>query len=166
VIAMRQPRPYLSPQSHSRFNLLKFRLLLVAATLLTVFGSSGLQAMWAGMSDAELVEKSVLIVKATYIGSTQISVDKHGKVLKLGVLAVEETLKGDTQQMLLLHLPVLTGGPQRSDAILFRPGQKGLWFLKKSGLYEGSYLVDHPQRFIPVHYMNRRIGTLRKLLEQ
>lgn len=120
--------------------------------------------MWAGMTDAELVGASPLIVMATYIGSTQVTLQENGPALHLGVLEVNDTLKGNPQELVFLQLPASSGLLHKSDDIFFRPGQKGLWFLKKDGPHQGIYKIDHPQRFIPEQQLGNRIKPLLKLL--
>lgn len=116
------------------------------------------------MTDAELVEGSQLIVMATYIGSTQITLKEGGQTLHLGVLDVDDALKGNMQEVVFLQLPSASGQLHKSDDIFFRPGQKGLWFLKKDDRQQGIYKVDHPQRFIPEQQLGKRIAPLLKLL--
>ena len=124
------------------------------------------QAMWAGMTDAQLVKHSELVVQATYLDNTQIRINETDKTLNIGVLHVTDTLKGNKQAIILLHLPALQDGPRRSDEIFFRPGQKGLWFLNKAHQQNGLYKVEHPQRFIPEDRVKSRLESFRKLLEK
>ncbi len=150
--------PSLDAVSHVRFS---SRLLLL---FLALSGAGSVQAMWAGMSDAELVEASSLIVNAVYIGGADVSLKVDGEILHLGVLDVENTLKGNQQEVIYIQLPRLAGSMRKSDDIFFHRGQKGLWFLRKEAAKEGIYVIDHPQRFIPEEKVNSRMDLLRKLL--
>ncbi len=111
--------------------------------------SGNVQAMWVGLSQAELVENSELIVKATYIGESSVSLSSNAdaKTINFGVLKVSEVLKGDAVSVVLLRVPDSKSMLKRSDEIFFKPGQTGLWFLHRDKTYEGVYLADHPNRF-------------------
>lgn len=135
-----------------------------ALLLAALLWSAASQAMWAGMSDAELVKQSPLIVMATYLGSSQVMLPEAGQALHLGVLDVEDTLKGTRRELVFIQLPPANGLPQKSDDLFFRPGQKGLWFLKEDSQQQGLYKIDSPQRFIPEQQLAGRMATLRKLL--
>ena len=120
--------------------------------------------MWAGISDSQLINESNLIVKATYIGATTIGIDQNK--YHLGVLNIEDILKGDKQAVVFIHLPVRPKGfPQRSDEINFKKRQKGIWFLEKDLQHEGIYEINHPQRFIPETQYKNRLPALFKLLD-
>ena len=147
--------------SRTRFTnkpaLILFSIFMIA---LLPIGSS---AMWARMTDAELIKQSNLIVKATYIGSTTISVDK--KKLHLGVLHIEDTLKGNQQGVVFIRLGSTTKGfPKKSDEISFKLNQKGMWFLEKNIEQEGVYIINRPDRFIPEEQFKNRLPALFKLL--
>lgn len=137
----------------------------VRVLLLFVLTSAvSVQAMWVWLTDAELVENSQLIVMATYIGRTEVTLEKGGRVIYLGVLDVDDTLKGNRQEVVLLKLPLPEGIPHKSDDIFFHSGQKGLWFLRKDSQQAGIYLIDNPQRFVPEKKDDNRIDSLLKLL--
>lgn len=122
--------------------------------------------MWAGMSDQELIDSSQLIVIATYIGSTDISLLSDDKPQRIGILAIQETLKGSKQEVIFLYLSPSYGGPQRSDEFGFQAGQKGLWFLQKNDKNQNTFTIKHPQRFIPGDELDKRIDPIRRLLQQ
>jgi len=136
------------------------RVLLIFALTSAV----SVQAMWVWLTDAELVENSQLIVMATYIGRTEVSPEMGGSVLYLGVLDVDDTLKGSRHEVVLIKLPLPEGVPHKSDDIFFHAGQKGLWFLRKHSQQTGIYLIDNPQRFVPEKKLDSRIDSLLKLL--
>lgn len=138
--------------------------LLVLALLFFALTSAGnAQAMWVRMTDAELVESSQLIVVATYTGRAEVTFEEGGEVIYRGVLVVDDTLKGDRQDVVHILLSLPEGIPHKSDDIYFHKGQKGLWFLRKDGQHTGIYLIDNPQRFIPAR-ASGRIDSLIQLL--
>ena len=144
---------------HTRYYLAPLALLLAALT-----GTGSVQAMWAKMTDAEMVESSQLIVVATYIGKADVGLKVDDKILHLGVLDVSNTLKGNQQEVVFLQLPQSTSIFRRSDDIFFHPGQKGLWFLREVSQQKGIYVIDNPQRFVPEEKVDNRMDSLLKLL--
>lgn len=135
------------------------------ALLFTAFlGAASVQAMWVRMTDAELVERSHLIVTAIYIGNADIRLKADAEVLHLGVLDIDSTLKGPQRKVILLQLPRSQGQLRKSDDISFHPGQKGLWFLREDGQNKGLYVIDNPQRFVPQEKVAGRMESLLKLL--
>jgi len=137
--------------------------LLLTLFLISLLPNNSI-AMWAGMSDAELIEQSDLIVKATYIGSSTVILNKEK--LHLGVLNIEDTLKGDKQDVVFIRLSLRPKNfPQRSDEINFKAGQKGLWFIEKDAQRDGVYEIKHPQRFLPEQQFKSRLPALFKLLD-
>ena len=135
-----------------------------ALLLTTLVWATNTQAMSAGMSDESLIRHSQLIVKATYIGQSQVRLNETGNVLTLGVLNVDDTLKGNKQEVIFIQLPPVHG-PHKSDDIVFRSGQYGLWFLKENRPQQNIYSIDHLQRFIPEKQFGNRIPSLLKLLD-
>jgi len=128
-----------------------------------ISNSSYAIAMWAGIPDAQLV-KSPLIVKASYIGTTTLTLNK--KQLQLGVLKVTETLKGNKQDVVLIRLRIPpANSPRNSNEISFQLGQKGMWFLEHDNQSKGVYDIKHPLRFIPEQQFKRRLPALLKLLD-
>jgi len=138
--------------------LILFSIFMIA---LLPIGSS---AMWARMTDAELIKQSNIIIKATYIGSSTIRV--NNKELHLGVLHIEETLKGNQQGVVFIRLgSTAKGFPKRSDEISFKLNQKGMWFLEKNIEQEGVYIINRLDRFIPEEQFKNRLPALFKLLD-
>jgi len=137
---------------------------LLAFLLAALTGTASVQAMWARMTDAELVESSQLIVMATYVGKADVALNVGGEILHLGVLDVGNTLKGNQREVVFLQLPRLEGVLRKSDDIFFHPGQKGLWFLREVSQQEGIYVIDNPQRFVPKETVDNRMDSLLKLL--
>ncbi len=107
-------------------------------------------AAWAGMTDQELINQSDVIVKATFIGETIVSLPGMPKPSLLGVLKVEQVYKGESVDVILLSLPLRSPNVSVSTDILHTVGQNGLWFLRLSDGSKGIYLADHPQRVWPL----------------
>ena len=143
-------------------SLTNYRMPFLGILLLALVPSSS-YAMWAGIPDTQLV-KSPLIVKANYIGTTTLTLNK--KQLQLGVLKVTETLKGNKQDVVLIRLRISpANSPRSSNEISFQLGQKGMWFLERDNQRKGVYEIKHPQRFIPEQQFKRRLPALLKLLD-
>jgi hypothetical protein len=136
-------------------------VLVIVFSALASAGSA--QAMWVRMTDADLVESSQLIVVATYTGRAEVTLEEDGKVIYRGVLDVDDTLKGDRQDVVYIMLSLPEGMPHKSDDVYFLAGQKGLWFLRKDSQHTGIYQIDNPQHFIPERAKSR-IDSLIKLL--
>ncbi len=120
---------------------------------------------WAKLSDIELVNQSDVIVNAELIGQTQFTINQFKYVI--GALKVEEVLKGDKNQAVILLALPRTKGPRISTDILYRKGQKGLWFLRerKAKGETGIYLADHPQRFLSIEHAGDQIKAIQKILK-
>lgn len=141
---------------------MKLPLLLISA-FWAILVSTHSQAMWLAVPDAQLVKNSPLIVKATYAGSTNITVDN--KQLHLGVLNIEKTYKGSIKDVVLINIPPKGNRAPRSDEINFNIGQKGLWLLQDSN-QKGIYSVNNPQSFIDTQSLKSRLPNLLKLIQQ
>lgn len=142
----------------------RYYMALLALLLVALTGTGSVQAMWAKMTDAELVKSSQLIVMATYIGKADANLKVDGKILHLAVLDVSSTLKGKHREDIFLQLPRSENIFRKSDDIFFHPGQKGLWFLREVSQQKGIYLIDNPQRFVPEEKVDNMMGSLHKLL--
>jgi len=144
--------------------------------LATVFLATGvlvasfptrLNAMFAALSDRELIDTSALIVQAEFLGQTDVQFGPSGGSMSVGVLMVQEALKGGLQgKIVLLALPS-SAKPVSSSDLLYRPGQTGLWFLRlPSDVPKGLYLADHPQRFISSASGHAKIDSFKLLLRE
>ncbi len=121
-------------------------------------------AMWVKLSDTELVEKSDVIITAELIGQTQVDINQAKFVV--GVLKVEEVLKGDKYQTIILLALPSAESPRSSTDIFYKDGQKGLWFLREKVEREsGIYLADHPQRFVSEKHADAQIEIIRNILK-
>lgn len=117
-------------------------------------------AMFSRLTDAELLERSDLIVTGVLIGRTRIRTGATD--LTVGVITVQETFKGQPAAIALLVLPA-DGRPVASDAIPRDDGATGLWYLRlRSPVETGLYVADHPQRFVPADEAQQAIRGLRR----
>lgn len=121
--------------------------------------------MWARMSTSELVERSEIVLYGELIGHTKIALQHGQGKLFLGVLQVEEILKGDKNQTVILLVLPSKNGLVRSTDIFYKKGQKGLWFLRVRAGEEGVYLADHPQRFMPSGVAAKHLEEIRKIIK-
>jgi len=128
--------------------------------------SDGAQAMWVRLSDSQLCAQSEVIVTGEIIGQTEVKRSDDEQSLWLGVLQVDEVLKGDTQLTVLLLVLPSPKGPTASNAITYSKGQKGIWFLRARTPEEtGLYLADHPQRLVPAADAGDRTGAIQKIIK-
>ena len=118
---------------------------------LLVLLSGQVQAMWARMSDAELIEKSQLIVVGEWIGQSPLRLGQEGAAMELAVIAVSEVLRGPQSSSVAFVAVPGSEQPVSSSDLRFKRGDSGVWFLRlrRSGEPNGPYVVDHPQRFLP-----------------
>ena len=140
---------------------MKYFVPLLAFALTMAPAAAG--AIWAGMTERQLIDSSALIVTGTLTEKTRITL-ANGAVLHLGVIRVAESHKGDAGPgAVLIALPA----PRRiavSTDIRYRIGQRGLWLLRPhGGAVGGIYLADHPQRFMP---LERAAAILKRLQDE
>jgi hypothetical protein len=122
-------------------------------------------AMFAEMSDAELLQGSVLVVMGTWIGEDTVTLSGGERSAQIGVVAITEVLKGAPGQTVALVAVPHPTGPRTGSDIRYRKGEQGLWLLRPHrGSTGGLYLADSPQRFVPMPAGAARIQTLRKAL--
>lgn len=124
------------------------RKVIIFLAIIGLVYMSTAEAAFEAYKPEALVSESNVIVKAEMIGSSEIIIN-NDHVIVLGVLRVDEVLKGDVAgEVIFLRLP----GPEmemRADRIDYKKGQVGWWFLtgSESTSMEGIYRADHPQRF-------------------
>lgn len=136
-------------------------LLLCLASLVP----GGVHATWASLSETQLLARSELVVIGELIGHSEVVLSEGASALNLGVIRVDEVLKGpEGMSIAYLALP-RAKGPAVSTDIHYRTGQQGLWYLRARGSGQGVYLADHPQRFVPATAASDRIRALRTLLK-
>lgn len=120
-------------------------------------------AMFAKMSDEELIRRSDLIVIGEWVGQSSLQIGSDSAPMEIGAIAISEVLKGSPGQTLALLAITPAGAPRSGDAISYRRGDKGMWLLRHHGT-KGLYLADHPQRFIPDIGGAERIREIRRTL--
>jgi hypothetical protein len=135
-------------------------------TLVLLFTATPVLAMWAKYSNADLIEKSELIVEGRFMGTTEVLLPNQQHPLTLGVLQVTKVLKGKPKtEVVLLALPSKSGLVSSTD-IHYRQGQNGLWFLyQKTNAIGGVYSADHPQRFLSADNKDPTAEELRKMAQ-
>jgi hypothetical protein len=138
----------------AKMNKLHVLLLLLCALFVSA------EAMFVKLSDEELIAQSALIVVGELIGRA--SVGMAADVQTLGVIRVEETLKGE-QGVTVAFLALPGGKILRSDNLSYWDGQHGLWYLRDTE-QTGIYVADHPQRFVPLDQAGEQIQSLRERL--
>ena len=131
--------------------------------LLLCILSMSAESMFVKISDEELIAQSSLIVVGELIGRAPIGAAEDTQML--GVIRVEETLKGaEGLTIAFLALPGTTL-IRRSDDLSYPDGQRGLWYLRLRKEEQPSvYVADHPQRFVPLDKATEQIELLRKRL--
>jgi len=124
-------------------------------------------AMFAKMSDEELIRRSDLIVIGEWVGHASLRLANSSEPMEVGAISISEVLKGSPDQSLALVAVRASGAPRSGAEINYRRGDKGLWLLRQhqeSGA-KGIYLADHPQRFIPDTGGAERIKEIRRTLK-
>ena len=155
---------FVSERQGSVFFYLLPAIIFFAGGLLLPEGDT--YAMWARLTDKALIAKSDVIVLAELVGQTKVKLASEGAILLLGVLQVEEVLKGDPEQTALLLVLPSPEAPRASTDILYHKGQRGLWFLRAVKPGEmGLYSADHPQRFLSATEAADRIEGFRRDLQ-
>lgn len=124
-------------------------------------------AMFAKMSDEELIRRSDLIVIGEWVGQSSLRLANSSESMEVGAISISEVLKGSPDQSLALVAVRASSAPRSGAEISYRRGDKGLWLLRQhqdSGA-NGIYLADHPQRFIPDTGGAERIKEIRRALK-
>jgi hypothetical protein len=121
-------------------------------------------AMWAALSDDELILSSDLIVMGEWQGQTAVSAASIPE-MTMAVIAISEVWKGAGDPVFALIALPSGKIPRSSSDLVFRRGDRGLWLLRLRPGGQGLYLVDHPQRFVPAASGDARIRQLRQLVK-
>jgi hypothetical protein len=124
--------------------------------------SFSLHAMWASLTDDELIKSSELIVMGEWLGETTFTAAGRD-AMTVGVVSVSEVLKGAPTTRVVLIVQPSTSLKSSTD-IAFKRGDRGLWLLRPQPNSKGLFLADHPQRFVPAATGQERIQQLRKKL--
>ena len=121
------------------------RLALVLAAI--VLTGTGGAAIWVAMSLQELVAQSQLIV----VGEIVALREQSTSALDVASIRIEESLlakpavNGLSEARLLV--PSRNRGLASSDAVFYKVGQRGIWFLRRDPASKDDlYLADHPHR--------------------
>lgn len=134
-------------------------------TALLLFSVEG-HAMWAKMTEAQLLEYSQLIITGEFLGESEIRALTKSDAVNLGVIRVDKVLKGKVEgSLVFLSLPS-RAQPRSSSMIYYQVGAKGLWYLRHRSEGETIYLADHPQRFVDEAIASERMTYLQKKLQK
>lgn len=134
---------------------------LAAGLILLMFGLTPkeAEALWIKMSLEELVRQSDLIV----IGELVSLRSQKERSFDLGRIRIEEVILGKEDAVDVILAVPSPRAPLSSTSILYKIGQRGLWFLRRQ-TESGSahYLADHPQRLQP----EENVRLLREYLQR
>ena len=134
---------------------------VIALIACILIGSA--EAMFIKLSEEELIEQSGLIVVGELIGRSQVSLATQERPQLLGVIRVEEVLKG-ARATAVAFLALPGGKIMASSDLTYTDGQNGLWYLRlRNADVEGVYVADHPQSFVPMEQADERVTELRAL---
>lgn len=132
--------------------------------LCCLFFCGTVSAMWAALSDDELIRTSDLIVVGEWQGQTTFSAPSFPEAA-IGVIAISEVLRGPGNPAFALVILPSDKKPRSSSDPAFHRGDRGLWLLRLKPDSQGLYLVDHPQRFVSGEGESQRIRQLRQLIK-
>ena len=119
--------------------------------------------MWVKMIDCELIDKSVIIVQAEFLGTESMKLSSGALPVSYGILNVNRVFKGDKHILLVQVQQPNPLKPISSSDIHFTKGQKGIWFLSaEKALVKGVYYANDPQRF----WVEGEVDKLNKLLDR
>jgi hypothetical protein len=115
---------------------------------------------WAYLTPDEMAAQSALIVIGRLVGHEQVRWTDAAPPMNVGVIAVEEVLKGEPgQRVALIELPpTRPKGLFSSSDVRLADGAHGLWYLRRRA--EGLYQIDRPDRFIRFEVATERIKAL------
>jgi len=138
---------------------------LVGLFLSSMSSTSLAVASWTRLTDAELIAQSDLIALGEIVEESSVTPPGSNIPLWAGTLRLEEVWKGPSKPDTVHLVLPSPRGPRKSDDIVYRKGQRGLWFLRSHQGGTGDfYLADHPQRFIPATN-TEAIEKMRKTVE-
>jgi len=125
-----------------------FKRLYLLAFIFSAFTTNA-QAMWVKMSDCELINNSVLIVQAEFAGKARVQLSNNLTPAEPGILKVSKVFKGKVELAdILIDQPKSSSGVISSSDIIYKKGQKGVWFLAEGkDTDSGIYYANNPQRF-------------------
>ncbi|WP_028469633.1 hypothetical protein [Neptunomonas japonica] len=120
-------------------------------------------ASLAQMTEQDLSNASVAIVFAEFIGASELQIESKSLRLSVGVLRVQQVLKGSSHVNIVFIRQYPRTGVV-SDTYNFEVGKLGLWFLQKTPSVEGLYQVLHPARFIEMDESSSALTYWKALL--
>ena len=138
------------------------RLLRLGGTL-SLWTAWPALALWARMTEAELVQQSELVVVGEWSGDAPRPLP-GAPARAVGRIAVTEVWKGPPGLKTVQVVVPAPDAPQASDAITYGRGDRGLWLLRPWPGGAGLYAADHPQRFVREGRDAALVKTLRELL--
>jgi hypothetical protein len=119
------------------------------------------RAIWQPMTLEELVDKSDLIV----LGDVTEVRPQSDSPSDIATIRIQEVIYSKVKQNESLRQVSLTVPSKRgaipSDALFYKAGQRGVWFLRRVGPVESTYAADHPQRL----QQEQEVGKVRALLK-
>lgn len=141
-----------------------FSLMVLSGTLL----ADGAFASWAGMTMAELVDGSDVVVVGEVIDVRPApSSSGEGVDTDIGTVSVTEVLSGNmVGGEVMVLFPSERAKVRTSVDITYKAGQKGVWFLRKKpasakGQAVSIYLADHPQRLMGIEHLETVRGFIK-----
>jgi hypothetical protein len=149
-----------------RSQMFRFKLTLFLSAVLAIISMEAV-GMFARYSETELIKSSDLIVVGTLIGRTTLQFGADTGQLNVGVIAIQDQLKGAQDESIALLLLPSENKTLVSDTIAYKVGQQGLWFLRsRDPVARGLYVADHPQRFEPMEGILERVAEMKSLVAE
>lgn len=136
---------------------------VAAWALISLLTATASSASLAKMTDQELLNTSAAIVFAEFIGSTELQIKSKNLRLTVGVLRVQQVLKGSSHVNIMLVRQYPRTGVV-SGTYNFEVGKLGLWFLQEALGVEGLYQVSHSGRFIEMDESSTALEHWKALL--
>ena len=117
---------------------------------------------WGFLTADEMAAQSELIVVGELVGRLQLNLTGAELPDNIGIVKVDEVLKGDRATSLapLLLTPTRPSGYILSTDVSLQDGQRGLWYLRAVG-EKGLFEVNRPDRFLNFEEAGERIQALR-----
>ncbi len=145
-----------------------YKVLKSVIVAVVIVAATGAHAMFARMSDQQLIDASEVIVVGTLTRFVTAPDPADGENRTFGLVEVHQALKGQADGTLMLAVPQ-PGGPVSSSDIYYRKSDKGLWFLRrvsqKGQTGTPVFAADNPQRFVPMGEAAPGIAAVRKAMQ-
>ena len=126
----------------------QLRYALMLKALISI--SSYSYASWLQQTYHESYQEAEIVVVATLFDKINLEIAPNNH-LHLGLLEINQVLKGYSRRgYLFLLLPSVNRPPLSTD-LDYNIGEYGIWFLKNHlGPESGLYYVSHPKHFMPL----------------